>query len=900
MSPSQDKQNQAPDPNLARQPSVKVLINKIQDLPTLPAVAVQALEAAMQEEVNIAQLAGIIEADPALSLKLLKLVNSPQHALSKKISTVHQAASLLGLTTLRCCLLGVVTQDYLAPRNQELLAEQKKLWSHSLACAVAAQLIAQKTYPELKQEAFMAGILHDIGKAVLMLAFPETYTRLQSTQQTVQARELAELGCTHSQAGKWLASKWLLPEKLLQAIHYHHHSPAALQNTHLQQELLWILILADQLAHEYFLDQNPLSNDQARFKYLLNLLNLQEKDIEQIQFQIATLYSKRAHLFNLENDPEQILVPVIQRARHELAAISLDLEHKRQSLEYSNQLLELTKDMALDLGQACAAEEVFYAVASSFLHWEKYHAGVVYTVDMENRILEGQVWLQSQQSKRFICFLDNKGHPVWDHQTQDLPQGLKKIISSYRDRMQTQQSASIATGSGCLQYQAPFYILPLTSDKSQIYGELSLAPNHREQQLHAEDRAALQQIASLILAALETIKSQENVEVRNEELSLALWKNQQINHELMQTERLAAVGQLAAGAAHEINNPLAIINARAQLLQINEEDPKKQGQLKQITDQIERISSILTNLMDFARPAPPQVQDVFLPDILDKVSQLLEPALKRSSIDLSKDYAQDLPRIKADPNQLEQIIMNLLINAQQAMEEKGGTLSLHLGTDQTSQYVLIQIKDQGVGIPDRDLKRIFDPFFSTKDPGKGTGLGLSTSLSIVENHYGKLDLQSTPGAGTTVTIQLPVNLENLRPQAEQYQLQSSKQDRQLDKPRILIVDDEKHIQDLLSEALSAENMEAVCADNGQQALEKLQADWFDLMLLDMRMPVLDGLSLIKAVREKQMDLPILVITGLASHEEIQEALGKGVSKCIKKPFHIKSLLKDIYDVLARK
>ncbi|MGM0424994.1 MAG: HDOD domain-containing protein, partial [Thermodesulfobacteriota bacterium] len=872
-----------------------------QDLPTLPAVAVQALEAAMQEDVSLPRLAGIIESDPALSLKLLKLVNSPRHELAQKISTVHQAASYLGLTTLRCCLLGVITQDYLTQRKPQLLQQQKSLWSHSLACAVAGQLLARRTYPELQQEAFMAGILHDIGKAVILLALPREYLQIQNDSQRSCPKELQELGCTHTQVGKWLASKWSLPEQLIQAIHYHHHSPLALRNIELHQELVWMVMLADQLAHDFFLDQGFSKRNQDKHQELARLLGLQDQDLEQIQSQISGNYRQRAHLFELENDLEQILVPVIQRAKQELSSISMQLEQDRNNLAHSNRLLALSRDLALELGQAESAQEVFATVARKLSPWESFQAGVVYTVDMENRILEGQIWRNTKQNKRFICFLDNQGRPIWDQESQGLSQGLKDIISSYHKRMYVHPPANSGAKSAALQYKAPFYILPLVSEKNNVQGELSLALAQGQERLNKEECKALEQIAALIISTLEKIQVQSNLEVRNEELSLALWKNQQINHELMQTERLAAVGQLAAGAAHEINNPLAIINARAQLMQFQESDPQKQGHLKQITEQIERIGSILTNLMDFARPKPPQLQELALPDLLGKVSQLLEPALNKSDIQLEMHCPEDLPHIKADPNQLEQVLLNLLLNAQQAMEEQGGKLSLQVDQDQQGQCILVHITDQGVGISSRHLRRIFDPFFSTKEPGKGTGLGLSTSLSIVENHYGTLDIQSSPGEGTNVTLQLPINLESLRPKAEQDKKQEQLQNGcSLDKPRILIVDDEEHIRKILSEALQAESMETVCASHGEQALQLLQEEAYDLLLLDMRMPILDGLSLIRSIREMQLDLPILVITGLASREEIQEALGNGISKCIKKPFHIKSLLKDIYDILASK
>jgi CheY-like chemotaxis protein len=265
---------------------------------------------------------------------------------------------------------------------------------------------------------------------------------------------------------------------------------------------------------------------------------------------------------------------------------------------------------------------------------------------------------------------------------------------------------------------------------------------------------------------------------------------------------------------------------------------------------------------------------------------------------VSREYQADLPEVKADPHQLEQVFLNLIMNAQHAMEDRGGRLILRAFADEQRKHLLLEISDEGQGISPKDQKKIFDPFFSTKEPGKGTGLGLSTSMSIIENHFGKLWLESEEGAGTTVRIKLPLNLEELR-QIKDDQAASPAEPGSGQLPRVLVVDDEQHIQDILSEALATEGMEPVCCFNGEEALQLLDAKHFDLLLLDMRMPLFDGLSLIKSIREKKVRLPIIVITGMASHDEITEALSQGVYKCIRKPFHIKSLLKDVKEVLVR-
>ena len=878
-------------------PQIKILLKTIDQLPTLPGVAMQVLELSMQDEIDIDKLARLIETDPALTAKILNLVNRASHKLTRKITTVQQAISMLGLTTLRCSLLGVITQEYITGAHHTFPKLQKEIWTHSLVCAIAAQLIAEKTYPGLRHEAFVSGIMHDIGKILIMLALPDQYQSIQdelSEHADLITLELNTLNCSHTQVGKWLAQKWALPEGLTEVIFYHHQPAHSIPLLRTRTELLHIVMLADLMAHDFFLDRSHGPSEVNELNQLLKHLELSEDDLAAIQKKISPLYVERAELFNLESDLNNLYLPVVQKANQKLSSISLELERNKKRIYFASQYQKLINDTALNISNARTFEDIFAGVGETFKSSSLFQAGVIYTLDLDNRLLEGRIWLYPDKNKKLLCFLDKEGQPIWDQQTSHFPKGLKGILSTYPQRLNRSETDSHEQAQ--VSYKYPFYIFPLYAYPGTIRGEFCLIPASEDKTLNDEETLHIQQTVKLVTASLEKLMAHDSLEQRNDELSLALWKNQQINNKLLQTERLAAVGQLSAGAAHEINNPLAIINARAQLMQLKETDDKKLEHLKQITDQIDRISSILTNLMDFARPSPPDLGMVNVPELLNKVIQLTQIALDKCSIEVRTSFDPKTPSIKADSNQIEQVFLNLIINAQHSMEEKGGKLRVQVRPGRDLKYVVIKIIDQGGGISQKDLTKIFDPFYSTKEPGKGTGLGLSTSLSIIENHFGKLDIHSTEGAGTTVTIRLPVDLEQLRPPSRDQAIQQISETNG-HVPRILVVDDEAHIQEILHEALTAENMDVTSCDNGQEALRLLGQKSFDLLLLDMRMPLMDGLGLINSIRDQALDLPIIVITGMASHEEIEEALGKGVHKCIKKPFHIKSLLKDIHFIL---
>jgi two-component system NtrC family sensor kinase len=235
---------------------------------------------------------------------------------------------------------------------------------------------------------------------------------------------------------------------------------------------------------------------------------------------------------------------------------------------------------------------------------------------------------------------------------------------------------------------------------------------------------------------------------------------------LLQTQKLAAIGQLAAGLAHEINNPLAIIRQEAQwmqtLLQTNhfhglEEAKELQDSLREIIQQVDRTKEITHNLLDFARKREPVIQPVAVNKLIEDMARLVEKEARQKNIRLLRQLAPDLPPIYSDAPQLRQVILNLLNNATYAIRKEGTiTVTTRLAGQKALEIV---VGDTGPGIAPADLPRIFDPFFTTKPPGQGTGLGLSICHGIVEKLGGRITAASEAGQGATFTISLPVQPE---------------------------------------------------------------------------------------------------------------------------------------------
>ena len=226
--------------------------------------------------------------------------------------------------------------------------------------------------------------------------------------------------------------------------------------------------------------------------------------------------------------------------------------------------------------------------------------------------------------------------------------------------------------------------------------------------------------------------------------------------QLIRSEKLAALGQLAAGIAHEIRNPLTSINILIHSLTKNfpSEDSHRED-LNVIEEEIDRINEILDRFLRFAKPAPPLLERTEVASIFEETLQLIRPRMEKQRVHVQKEF-QDLPMILMDREQIKQVALNLLLNAVQAMP-RGGTLTLRGQNSKDGQWITISIQDSGVGIPDEDMNKLFDPFFSTKEGG--IGLGLSIAHRIIDQHHGKIEVESDPGKGTLFTIWLPIHNE---------------------------------------------------------------------------------------------------------------------------------------------
>jgi signal transduction histidine kinase len=253
----------------------------------------------------------------------------------------------------------------------------------------------------------------------------------------------------------------------------------------------------------------------------------------------------------------------------------------------------------------------------------------------------------------------------------------------------------------------------------------------------------------LILISLRVRKAGHTIERQKEQLEAA-------NQQLLQSAKLASVGELASGMAHEINNPIGIILGRTDYILTTQDDLPTEAKedLKVVRNQAERVASTVRSLLTFARPSPLQIQRVDLAEVVDQTIALEAPRCRAAKIEIDHISSNRIPRIQGDPDRLQQVMVNLMNNAIDAMPQ-GGRLGISLAKGGPGQ-VVVNISDTGTGISEENQARIFDPFFTTKSVGKGTGLGLAVSYGIIRDHGGEIRVTSAPGKGSTFSIVLPV------------------------------------------------------------------------------------------------------------------------------------------------
>jgi len=364
---------------------------------------------------------------------------------------------------------------------------------------------------------------------------------------------------------------------------------------------------------------------------------------------------------------------------------------------------------------------------------------------------------------------------------------------------------------------------------------------------------------------------------------------------LQQSEKMAALGGLLAGVAHELNNPLSVVAGQATLLIEGTGETRVKSRAEKIFKAADRCSRIVKSFLAIARRKPPEKKDFDLNNVINASLELLNYQFRNENIDVTLDLSPDLPLVKGDDNQLTQVFTNLALNAAQAMQNWTDRRHLTIRTKRNNDTILASVIDTGPGIPNEIRTRVFEPFFTTKGNQGGTGVGLSLCLNIIESHGGQLQLEETPGGGATFLITLPVAAQMDTGTAET----DSATTELLKSLKILIVDDEVELAQTLADLLEPEGHQTDLAVNGSVALTKISRANYDIIISDLRMPVLDGPGLYAEITKSfpQYMNRIIYVTGDTLSIHVQNFLNQTPVPVIEKPYRLADVKRALVELL---
>lgn len=712
--------------------------NKIKtskNLPSLPHILLKLIEVCNREDSNIKDISQIISKDASLTAKVMKMINSAYYGLPVRVTDIDHALAFLGMDAIKnISICASVNQAFSHAKNDSLF-DLKVFWKHSLMCAALAKLIAQKTLYPSPDTAFLSGLLHDIGKLVIWVNFPQEYAEILKSSKNqpdlILAGE-ARHGATHCEVGAWLINRWNLQSFIADALLYHHES---VDRIHDALPLVKIIYIANILCPE--IDKE----EAVKYKIAESILGITIPETKEIIIKAGEEVREVALSLNLDIAPVDIPGAAIsdndsekqQDLTREVKDFSLILGTLQNLLETQDEdsilrVLHQGIDILFD------AENVFF-----FQYDPKRNILIgksMAAVEQENLINEVIIPLQKGKSLLAKSLLNARPFDSFEYSMKAGPAITDLAIID-------EQLIRLTGGDGIL-------CIPMIAHKEYVGVLVFGLEKDRFSNLS-------EQMNLLTMFARQAAHALYSYDLRERQAELVL------------SERLTAASDMAKTVVHEVNTPLSITkNYLAVLKNKLAEDKLVQDELRIINEEIDRVAHIVHELSDFSepeiRPAGPFDINALLSDLIRifRKSSILRP-----NINVRHESDKSLPSINTDKNRLKQVFINLIKNAVEAVPGGG---NIYIRTRYTSNsfaselkqnrgiepgYLEILIKDDGPGIPEIFRSRLFEPYITSKGSGHA-GLGLSVVYNIIKKLKGTITCESNDRDGTSFKIVLPV------------------------------------------------------------------------------------------------------------------------------------------------
>jgi len=731
---------------------IELILSQIDTFPDLPLISTRLLQLSKDETFRIKELIPIIEADQDLTARMLSIARRSN--LGAQADSIGSVFENMGFDAARSFVLTVQVFDtFTQQKGNTGCFDRLGFWQHSIAVGCAARLLAEMSQGMSKvggfevpkpEEAFICGFLHDIGKVLLDVCFPKSYDRVISRVEEAQGNiadvEREIFGVDHAMAGRRLAAHWKLSEMVGECIWLHHHSPAYTPSRIDYPGHVRLIQLADRIARHVAIGYSGNYRTQEPLTTVAEAAGFSMKEVDNVISMIPGLIEARAEMIGLEKLTSQ------EPRRGELDETTRQLQQANISLMESNYRLE-RRSKSLD------ALRVFNAAISGEPTHEKICGAFAQALHLvlPDRLLA--VLIYSPNRSVVVVSL-----PEDKNQNSELK--LLPVSSSDADHHFPKDGTTWTALS-----QLPDLLRDYLNG---VFGEM---PNwywpvcHQKQFVGAVVilGEAISDADELWSALSDTVSAWWNV-------AESRYKTQQLNEELYEINRrlvdsqteiaqarsLLMVGEMAAGAAHELNNPLTVISGRAQMLSREGMSEEVLRAAKVIADHAYRASAIVSELMDFAKPTPPQPTVWSLGELLGEVRHVWLEKNILSEGQFLLQLSDDVDKVHADASQIKKLFDEVIRNAMEAMHNvTNPILTINCRLNLADEKVVIGIGDNGAGMSPEILDRAMMPFFSYRPAGRGRGLGLSRAYRYAEINGGRIWLTSKAGEGTTVYVELP-------------------------------------------------------------------------------------------------------------------------------------------------
>ncbi len=758
------------DPARARQ--VELILERVETLPTLSPVAARLLSMGSVDSVSIGDVVKIIESYPALSTRILGLCRKADRGLGDRIMSVKRAVLMLGIESVRSAALSVSVYDLMTKEDEatrkeldaavaeengagsdpsdQPIFDRKGFWKHSIAVACAAELIAAQ-HPKLRvlpEVAFLAVLLHDVGRLVLDLVLPKAYDRVVRLAQRRAGEcapvERAVLGLDHHTAGRRVAEHWGLPEPIQSVIWMHGQQFAALPDTP-DKKLIGVITIAKALSRRLHLGWSGDFGQAADPDRLWLEMGLKPAGPSSIAGPLHAAIADRLKVLGLDDtSPPGLLLESLANANKQLSDLNTALQDRaQQSISQARVLDAVDQFFALGPARKTVIETMGIVATAA----QKAFGAGFYAILVQPG--PNQPWQMLQ--------LSATGQPLTARVMAAPPTRGTMSLSSLNSTTQLNVSVLglVPWLSEYLVY-APDHrqlrLLPIACPVSpgSTPGPATILINDRDiaEGLGPGPLKALTAIwGSAIAAASEREQSRRlGDQVAESGRALA-----DLQAKLAQQESMARLGETPAGAAHEMNNPLTVIMGHAQLLQSRLTIPREMSAAQTIVEAANDLSGLISSLHTLSQTPTNNPQTLKLRNLLEQTvvgAKTKSPHMAKIVI-----KTEDAPQqVFIDPDLFGRTLIELLTNAFEACPS--GTVTIVCPPTKDEAPLLVMVQDQGPGMSERAQHHAFDPFFSERAAGRGRGLGLTKAQRMAHAMGGEITLESTPNKGTTATLAL--------------------------------------------------------------------------------------------------------------------------------------------------